>query len=271
MTIDRRDALRVLAGGAAVFYGADLFAAERSSTHTISLSFDDGFAKSFRKVAEIHQRYELSACFNVIASGHLPSFQGAGEYILPELMGDFELWNQLQEAGHEVMPHSWKHDRLTDLPHAQACDQIDKCLEYFEEHLSGFKANQSIFNFPYNASSKQLHEYCLKHVAAVRTSGPSPVNQLEKTKRVLSCHSKGPQNCDRYVASTVQQFLDGDGGWLIINTHGLDGEGWGPITSLFLDQLLSRLVGMKHVAVAPVGATLKQLRDEPVTQSSTRR
>ena len=50
--------------------------------------------------------------------------------------------------------------------------------------------------------------------------------------------------------------LSFDDGWLIFNTHGLDGEGWGPIRATYLDRLLERLVAMESVVVLPVGMAL---------------
>ena len=44
-------------------------------THLLSLSFDDGFKKSFYRIAEIHENYGLKACLNVIATGHLKSLK----------------------------------------------------------------------------------------------------------------------------------------------------------------------------------------------------
>lgn len=45
---------------------------KQSISHYLSLSFDDGFKKSFNKAAEIHEEYGLKGCFNVIATVHLP-------------------------------------------------------------------------------------------------------------------------------------------------------------------------------------------------------
>ena len=42
-------------------------------THLVTLSFDDGFKKSSIRTAEIFEKYELSACINVIATAHLPA------------------------------------------------------------------------------------------------------------------------------------------------------------------------------------------------------
>ncbi|MBK8504816.1 MAG: hypothetical protein IPL46_22965 [Saprospiraceae bacterium] len=48
---------------------------DSKKTHILTLSFDDGFKKSFYRLAEIHEEYGLKACLNIIASGHLPSFK----------------------------------------------------------------------------------------------------------------------------------------------------------------------------------------------------
>ena len=34
----------------------------------------------------------------------------------------------------------------------KAKENIDKCLNYFEEHLEGYKASEAVYNFAYNAS-----------------------------------------------------------------------------------------------------------------------
>ena len=75
--------------------GAPTVDKSNEKTHIISMSFDDGFKKSFKRVAEIHENYGTSGCFNVIATAHLPSFKAVGLWILPELMGEFNLWNDL--------------------------------------------------------------------------------------------------------------------------------------------------------------------------------
>lgn len=102
----------------------------RKKTHILSLSFDDGFKKSFYRIAEIHETYGLKACLNVIASGHLPSFKGLDKWIRPELMGNFNDWNHLKDRGHEIMPHTWDHLNLTQIPPDEAKTNIDRCLDY---------------------------------------------------------------------------------------------------------------------------------------------
>jgi hypothetical protein len=54
----------------------------------------------------------------------------------------------------------------------------------------------------------------------------------------------------------VSDFLDSKGGWMILNTHGLDNEGWGPISTSYLQSLLSRLVKVNKLEIMPTGAVL---------------
>ena len=227
-------------------------------THIISLSFDDGFRKSSIRTAEIYEKYSLSASMNVIASAHKKAFGLPNEYHAWQV-GDFDLWNDLQSRGHEIMPHSYRHANLTELPLAEAEQLILKCLDVFSEELNDFEAKASIFNFPYNASNAELEDLLKPLVRAVRTGG-SAVNELPYRDQFrLTCTSSGPDNIDKHLDQTIDRFLERPSGWLIYNTHGLDDEGWGPVSSSYLDELLSRLTQMDHVAVLPVGKALKSI------------
>ncbi len=228
----------------------------RKATHIISLSFDDGFEKSFIRTAEIYERYKLLACFNVIATGHEKNFKQVGKYIKSSILGDFGLWNDLKKRGHEIMPHGYKHADLTAIPLKEAQDLIEKSLNIFEEKLESYDASASIFNFPFNASNQVIEDWLTDKVFAYRTSG-SAWNPLPyKGQKKLTCISKGPENLDDFIQKEIENFLAGPSGWFIFNTHGLDGEGWGPLSSSLLDELLDELTSMDHVAVLPVGQAL---------------
>jgi peptidoglycan/xylan/chitin deacetylase (PgdA/CDA1 family) len=239
----------------------------RGKSHILTLSFDDGFKKSFYRTAEIYSEYGLKACLNVIASGHLPEFKGVGKWVLPELMGNFNDWNMLKSRGHEIMPHTWDHLNLTEIPVEEAKANIDKCLDYFAHHLDGYKPEEAVYNFAFNASTPELDEFTLTRVRALRTGGwlvlkNSRVNKVPTTSGpvALGCWSHGPELCDTYVDEEVNKFLAGPGGWLIFNLHGLDEEGWGPVSTLYLDGLLKRLVRIDYLDILPTGEVLKLVR-----------
>ncbi len=229
-------------------------------THIITFSFDDGFSKSFDKLADIHEEFGLKACFNVIASGHLPSFKAVDEWILPELMGNFEQWNALAARGHEVMPHSWNHVNHAQIEVQEAKDLILKCLQYFDENLTGYKSSKAVFNFPFNSSTDELDQFTLQHVRAVRTSGQGAIKPFpdKNTNRVLGCSSHGPTLSDDWVDEKVNSFLSTSGGWLILNLHGLDNEGWGPVSTGYFTALLKKLVDVETLDILPAGMVLEK-------------
>ena len=255
--ISRRSFIKTSTFASIALTSGSLFADE-NKTHIITLSFDDGFKKSFYKVANIYEKYGLSACFNVIASGHLPDFKGVDQWILPELMGDFDDWNELKNRGHEVMPHSWKHLNLAQQPLEEAKQLIVKCLNYFQDHLVGYKNSESVFNFPFNASTPELEEFVLSQVMALRSFGGA-VNDIPAHEAPfrLGCSSKGPGNIDQWVNDSINEFLLTNGGWLILNLHGLDYEGWGPMSETFLNNLIKKLSEMTNVQVLPTGQVLQ--------------
>ncbi len=242
-----------------IAFGFNAFSG-KPKTHILTLSFDDGFKKSFYRVAEIYESHGLSACFNVIASGHLPEFQAVGQFILPELMGNFDDWNAMKSRGHEVMPHSWKHLNLTEQPLDQAKALIIKCLDYFESNLEGYRSSEAVFNFPFNASTMELESFALSKVLAIRSHGDSPISKIPGSQKSYrkGCWSFGPENIDQWVEERVSQFLESDGGWMVLNTHGLDQEGWGPMTSVYLEKLIARLVKIEKLEIMPAGAVLKR-------------
>ncbi len=211
-----------------------------TKSHILTLSFDDGFKKSFYKIADIYEGHGLSACFNVIASGHFSDFKQVDDWILPELLGDFDDWNKLKSRGHEVMPHSWQHLNLAKQPLEKAKDLITTCLTYFEDNLVGYKHEEAVFNFPFNSSTPELESYVLSKVMALR-SRETPHEYKNNIFR-QSCKTNGPKNIDDWVDRQINTFLKSDGGWLILNTHGLDDEGWGPLSTTYLNKLLKRLI-----------------------------
>jgi len=253
--ITRRHAVKNLCLGSAWLMTGAGWSCSKKTTHIITLSYDDGFEKSSIKTAEIYEKYGLSACINVIATRHLENSELPDEYHAWPV-GDFELWNDLKKRGHEIMPHSYKHTNLTEVPLEEAKDLIMKCLDVFDKELEGFVAKESVYNFAYNASTPEIEEWLKTQVRAFRTGGqafnPFPHTGLQR----LTCISHGPDNIDKHLEETINDFLAGPSGWFIYNTHGLDDEGWGPVSSSFLDELLDRLTKMKHVALLPVAPAL---------------
>lgn len=228
---------------------------EGQPRHIITLSFDDGFKTSSIKTAEIFEKYNLSACINVIASGHTERFIPPNEYHEYE-NGDFVLWNELQARGHEVMMHGYQHAKLAEMPLEEAQKLIALCIEVFSVNLAAFKTENAIFNFPYNASTPELEEWLAPHVRAYRTGFGSLNPFPHAGQKRLTCASFGPGNAEADIEANIEELLKQESGWMIYNTHGLDDQGWGPIRAEWLDDLLARLTETPGVAVLPIGKAL---------------
>lgn len=220
--------------------------------HIVSLSFDDGLERSNQRIAEIYENYGVSACFNIIALGHSTDFMPPDPYHEGCPKGGFDLWNELQDRGHEIMPHGLLHRNLAEMPFAVAQEAILSCLEIFKNNLSFFKAKESVYNFAYNASTPEIESWLVDFVRAFRTGGEG-VNALPHDGQTrLTTTSYGPDNCEHHLDSCIEKLLAQPEGWLIYNTHGLDDEGWGPIRAVYLEELLSRLTRINSVKILPV-------------------
>ena len=228
--------------------------------HLISLSFDDGLSRSFAKTARIHEKFGLKACLNVLA-GEPKWVASTADYQMTETVGDFDLWNQLQARGHEIMPHGLHHINKASIPLEQAQDLILRCLDVFDERLKGFDRKTAVFNFPYNASTPPLNQWQVTQVRAARAGeAPLGLNPLPiRETRLIGTTSFGPGNADAHVEQCVQNLLAKPEGWLVYGLHALDGEAWGPISSDYLERLLARLVEIPGVKILPVAKVLEQV------------
>ena len=224
--------------------------------HIVTLSFDDGFKKSSIKTAEIYEKHKLSACINVVASAHMKDFRPPDYHNVPR--GDFGLWNELQARGHEVMPHSYRHANLRQLPLAEAKDLIRRCLDVFLRELKALTQRRPSTTSPTMPRHRNLEAWLPTQVRAFRTGGGA-INPLPHKGQVkLTCTSFGPGNCEHAIDREIEKVLAQESGWLIFNTHGLDDEGWGPIRATYLDRLLDRLAGIESVDVLPAGRALEK-------------
>jgi Polysaccharide deacetylase len=222
--------------------------------HVVTLSFDDGFARSSQRTAEIFERYGLSAAINVVARGHLGKPEESWHERWPT--GDFALWNDLAARGHEIMPHGLEHANKAALPFAESVRSIETCLDVFAEELAGFDVTRAVFAFPYNASTPELEAWLPTVVRAFRTGGDPIMPLPHRSQTKIGCTSFGPGPCDLHLESLVEELLARPSGWLCYNAHGLDSEGWGPLSSATLERLLDRFAGTDDVRVLPTGAAL---------------
>lgn len=213
--------------------------------HYVTISWDDGFTRSVGKIAEIYERYFLRAEFNIVVTFHQND---------PQTFGDFGVWNDLQARGHVTQPHGYDHSNLAEMPLPQAQENILRCLEIFQHSLDGFDARRTVFNFPYNVSTPELDAWLPQVVRAFRVGGEAIMPLPTRSTTRLT--SPASENAEAMLDQCLEALLAQPEGWLLYTAHGLDGEGWGPLRSTYLKNLLERLLQRDDVRILPTQAVL---------------
>lgn len=227
-----------------------------SERHRISFCFDDGYAASVMKTAALFEERGLAASFCVVTDpvGSEDSFIRAGA------IGDFALFREMAVRGHEVMPHGHRHINLANVTIAQAQDEVSRCLDIFLAEMPGHCESDLIYHCAFNRLPPALEPWLRARVKAVRaTTANIGLNALPGIAPPFvfdACFPLPPD--DPAVTSTMlDRFLAAPPAWLVLCFHGLDGEGWGPVSSRDLAAWLDRLIAA-GVVILPPGAALQE-------------
>lgn len=194
----------------------------------VHLVFDDGFVQSCRKVAALFEARGLSAVFAVMVE--------PGDFMPQIEKGDWDFWRSLRERGHVIQPHGWDHSDLSTLPLEDALERVDRCLAAFANELPGFEASDAGYYTTYNRSTPELDAALLDRVAYVRRTpggevGTGLLDAESLSSGLLSCAWQGPEDCGEHFLRTLLQAEQDQPACLHYMMHGVDGEGWGPISS----------------------------------------
>src|SRR5512138_2592608 len=96
----------------------------------VSLTFDDGFAKSGRNLAAIFDDFGLKTSLSIIARGAEPDFGSPDEWHNAP-RGGWDLWNELAARGHEIQPHGLDHTDPKKFPAEENARRVNRCIEIF--------------------------------------------------------------------------------------------------------------------------------------------
>ncbi|MEO0793867.1 MAG: polysaccharide deacetylase family protein [Verrucomicrobiota bacterium] len=218
----------------------------------VSFVFDDGFTASCLKIADVFESRGLRATFAVLVDhdGFMPDFP----------KGDFQLWNELLDRGHEIHPHGLDHSDLTTISHEDADRMIDDCLNFFQENLSDFKVADTVYHLTYNRSTPSIDSHLLNRVAAIRTNGKTSksgtgLNTLnDLSSRIIKCTGHGPGHCDEHLQQCLSHAEESNAAQFCYMLHGLDNEGWGPISQQGLEESLDTILVSNRLFYQPIGS-----------------
>lgn len=224
-------------------------------SRTVSICFDDGFRATADKARVVFEARGLRATFCVLARPDLAE----DPFIRAAPIADWAYWREAAWAGHEVAPHGWAHERLSDLDTATACAGLDRTLDAFAAELPGFDAGGQLFHLAYLAAPAPVVQHLATRTLGVRRAlgraglNPSARHDLGGD---VDCITFGDP-AGELMRLRLDRFLAAEDGWLVLVLHGLDGEGWGPIPCEVLERQLDRLLDA-GVRIAPAGQAARE-------------
>lgn len=186
-----------------------------------SYTFDDGYPSSFT-IAGMFEKRNLRASFYIIAG------KVASE--------DWAKWKALSDKGHEIGNHSMTHEldmgnpALTD---AQLDQEINQAQSIIGQQIG---IVPKVFAFPWHSYTAHAKSIALQHHIAIRD--PDPNDPDYSLAFFDNAHAP---DLNAALASVDAQLADTvkNGGWFVAAGHGIDGDGWSPVTTQFLEDHLS--------------------------------
>lgn len=219
----------------------------------VSFCFDDGFARSAQTIRKVFEDRGAAACFAVLTEPeHSVDPNMAGVPI-----ADWSFWQDTAAAGHEIGLHGRAHEHLGKLRFDEARASIDAAVDAFDRYAPSQPASEPVFHLPYLSAPDDVIEYVRQRYGTVRmgsAAGQNTAAAVVATSR-LNCLTFGPVNVDQRLRDCLETHVAAGSEWLVVVLHGLDDEGWGPISLDGLTNCLDYLL-TAGVEIIPPGQQL---------------
>lgn len=172
-----------------------------------SYTFDDGL-ESVSTIASIFESFGLRASF----------------YINANLVWDWPMWQRLAGNGHEIGNHSMTHRSLAGtISDADLDYEINQAQQRIQDKVG---IRPLVFVFPYTEYSDRSLSMVYQGHVATRVPGFSS----DPTYRGIDIESGTSMD---EINGKLNETLSMEG-WFYVAGHGVDGNGWEPVTSQFL-------------------------------------
>lgn len=196
---------------------------------SVNLSFDDN-NHSHKTISLILDQYGFKGSFYAITG-----------YMFIDDLKDILL------RGHEVGNHTYRHLDLTKLDSLNLEIQINKGKEDIKKMLGDSCVS---FAVPFHSNTPLIRKIGFEHHLFIRN-----VSQYPDTKRKRI--DLGAATNIHYVDSILNDCVK-SGTMFLITGHGIDGEGWDPISEGLLKQMLDTLKNRSDKGLVWV-STLKEV------------
>lgn len=185
-----------------------------------SYTFDDGYASS-AAIGSIFENAGLRATF----------------YIIPGIISadGWAMWQGMAKKGHEIGNHSMTHPDFvnTIMSDQQLDNEINGAQKLIEQKLG---IRPQTFAFPYHLYTDRAWKAAQQNHFAVRKMDlDDPGYQFAFFDTDHGTDLAGTlMRVNRQLDEVVTA-----GGWFVAGGHGIDGDGWSPVTTDFLQRHLT--------------------------------
>lgn len=195
----------------------------------VSFTIDDGFWESSQQMADILDQYNLKASFYLVTHWVKPmKTDEIGDGYNEDLdHGAWPLWKNFLKRGHEIGSHSCTHPALPTIDAKDALQEITESKQILIDELG--LEEPITFAYPYNQPSPEVIKMVGGHYLSARIGG-KPFNEIASTD-LQAINSWWPLSDTPLEEITAKiDEAKAKGYWLVIGLHGMNEEGWNPIT-----------------------------------------
>lgn len=241
----------------------------KRSRRLLSITFDDGLRNGAEIACEILAAYRLQATFYVVTGWIEPIRTSIREsYNAGRSHGDWQFWRGVRDAGHEVGSHTFSH--------VNAGGKKALIMPW----LVGFEIGRSkadlvrevpqaryTISMPWNAATARSERHVRSHFCGCRVGSALAYNRLDalETYRLASWApppSLNESELEKAIAAIPEN------GWLILQFHSFDDEGWEPISRARFSRLCEIAASDDELAVRTIADVVGELAAEAALSSS---
>ena len=207
----------------------------------VTMTFDDGLVKGAWKAAEILREYGVAATFYVVTGWVRPrSVRWVRDHFNKNAdHGCWEDWQSIAAQGHDIGSHTKSHvnasGKLARVMPGRVRSEFVESFHHIEQSIG---RPPSSISMPWNATTMQADAHVRRIYEACRLGGAAPEYARVADLDWHRLPSWAPASDVPFQALCERISSIPAGHWLILQFHSLDGEGYMPISSRLLHELV---------------------------------
>lgn len=236
----------------------------------LSFTFDDGLKHGADVACEILAAHRLNATFYVVTGWVQPIRAAVKEpWNVGRSHGDWAFWRKVRDAGHEVGSHTFSHVNMGGKKALLMPWIVRRELEESQRDLvREVPQARYTISMPWNVATPRSERHVHSLYSACRLGGSTiSYNRLDRLEpRRLQSWAPGPDvTLDAY--ERVIDAMPNDG-WLILQFHSFDTEGWAPLSQDTFTGLCRIVSGVPGLDVLTVSEAVSRYVPSPAQASA---